>query len=207
MIKVVNYGAGNMGNVLRALKALKLSAETAKTPPGNPDPKDILILPGVGAFPAAYANLKSSGWINYIERHHGEGGPILGICLGMQLLCEASFEDGYTKGLGLIPGEIVPLDIRPKPHTGWNELCWLKKEDGFDVSPFEGPDMYFVHGYCLLDSPAAMATTTVQEVTFVSAVKLGNVMGFQFHPERSGRLGLRLLQASIAYLQGRCDRA
>lgn len=207
MIRVIDYGAGNMGNVLRALKALGLSAQSAKTPQGKPDPKDILILPGVGAFPAAYANLKSSGWTSYIERHHGEGGPILGICLGMQLLCEASFEDGYTKGLGLIPGEIVPLDIKPKPHIGWNELCWLNKRIGFDVSTFEGSDMYFVHGYCLLESPAGAATTTVQDTTFISVVKLEGIIGFQFHPERSGKLGLKLLEASISYLQGRPDRS
>lgn len=203
MIGVIDYGAGNIGNVMRALAALKMPAEILRKPKDEKEPLSLLILPGVGAFPTAYRHLKEVGWTDFLKEYRDGGGAILGICLGMQMLCEGSYEEGYTPGLGFIPGEVVRLEAKPWPHIGWNELRWRKDRAAeFDAMPFEGADVYFVHGYCLLESQACIATTEVGERSFVSAVKRDSIMGFQFHPERSGKPGLALFKSAILSLTG-----
>lgn len=193
MIAVVDYGAGNVGNVVRALARLGLEAQVLLEP--IPVDAKLYILPGVGAFPPAMKRLRDRGWATFLRRWAAAGGPLLGICLGMQLLCEKSLEDGPTEGLGLIEGTVSLLEgTRRLPHMGWNDMIPLP------ACPVAGGPFYFVHSYALKTSDDGRAYTDVDGRTFVSFTARRSVAGCQFHPERSGPGGVAFLGRLIEHL-------
>lgn len=202
MIGIIDYGAGNTGNVRRALNRLGRENTICETTTAA-EQCDLLILPGVGAFPPAMEKLNTSGWNSFLQEWVAAGNPILGICLGMQLLCETSLEDSPTPGLGFIKGTVRLLEGTMRlPHMGWNQVMWQDVPGTLrDICP-DGSNLYFVHSYALMDSPDAAAITTVDDVSFVSVVRRGKVLGCQFHPERSGPLGLKLLEGILDHLEG-----
>lgn len=203
MIGIIDYGAGNTGNVRRALDHLRRENRLCPTP-DSASGCDLLILPGVGAFPPAMDRLTSSGWSPFLIEWASQGKPLLGICLGMQLLCESSLEDRPTRGLGLINGTVSLLEgTKRLPHMGWNSLAWMNAPERIQEACPDGTFLYFVHSYALMDSAHTAAVTEVDQVRFISVVRHGRVMGCQFHPERSGSRGLKLLSAILEELEGK----
>lgn len=198
MIIVIDYDAGNTTNVLRALKKIGVQAELSS------DPTKILaarglILPGVGAYPAAMAELTKRGLVPVIKEAVAKGAPLLGICLGMQVLTEVGLEHQETKGLGFIPGvcrEIKATKNMPVPHMGWNNLT-VKHETPL-TEELEGQSVYFVHSY-FTDVPKEYIDVTADYGIDVPAmIHKDNVYGAQFHPEKSGDVGLGILKKFIA---------
>ena len=198
MIIVIDYDAGNTANVLRALKKIGVQAELSS------DPTKILaarglILPGVGAYPAAMAELTKRGLVPVIKEAVAKGAPLLGICLGMQVLTEVGLEHQETKGLGFIPGvcrEIKATKNMPVPHMGWNNLT-VKHETPL-TDGLEGKSVYFVHSY-FTDVPKEYIDVTANYGIDVPAmIHKDNVYGAQFHPEKSGDVGLGILKIFIA---------
>ena len=198
MIIVIDYDAGNTANVLRALKKIGVQAELSS------DPTKILaarglILPGVGAYPAAMAELTKRGLVPVIKEAVAKGAPLLGICLGMQVLTEVGLEHQETKGLGFIPGvcrEIKATQNMPVPHMGWNNLT-VKHESPL-TEGLEGQSVYFVHSY-FTDVPKEYIDVTANYGIDVPAmIHKDNVYGAQFHPEKSGDVGLGILKKFIA---------
>lgn len=198
MIIVIDYDAGNTANVLRALKKIGVQAELSS------DPTKILaarglILPGVGAYPAAMAELTKRGLVPVIKEAVAKGAPLLGICLGMQVLTEVGLEHQETKGLGFIPGvcrEIKATKNMPVPHMGWNNLT-VKHESPL-TDGLEEQSVYFVHSY-FTDVPKEYIDVTANYGIDVPAmIHKDNVYGAQFHPEKSGDVGLGILKKFIA---------
>lgn len=191
-IGVVDYGAGNLVSIDQALIAVGARPSIVRSAAGF-DEVDGLIVPGVGAAAPAMARLRDAGLVDPILAWIGAGRPFLGICLGLQLLFETSEEDG-AEALGVVAGRTVRLSAAPTlPHTGWNQVDRTAEHPLFDgIAP--GADFYFVHSYAGAprDESAVLARTT-HGAPFVSAIARENVLGVQFHPERSGEDGLRLL--------------
>jgi glutamine amidotransferase len=194
MIGIVDYGMGNLRSVQKALEALGYEAFISSDREELSQAKG-LILPGVGAFPDAMKNLKSSGLNLLIKEFAAENKPILGICLGMQLLFDVSYEVSECEGLGLIDGKVLKLDESLKiPHMGWNDLslaekCPLLK----DIE--EGSFVYFVHSYYVdMDNINDLNAYTVYGLMVPAVVSRGSVFGAQFHPEKSGSTGMRILR-------------
>ncbi|MBM7583128.1 glutamine amidotransferase [Caldicoprobacter guelmensis] len=195
MIAIIDYGMGNLRSVQKAFEYVGYQAVVTQ------DSQMILnashvVLPGVGAFGGAIRNLEIAGLIDTIYRVVEDGRPFLGICLGLQLLFERSYEGGLFKGLGLLPGEVkrLPEELNIKiPHMGWNELKHR-------VSPiFEGLNdpcfVYFVHSYYVEPRVSEhVIGTTFYGIDITVAVNKDNVYGFQFHPEKSGAEGLKMLR-------------
>ncbi len=202
MIGLIDYGAGNIGNVGRALKHIGRESVVLDSPD---DPcsgvLEALFLPGVGSFPSAMASLVSRGWSSFISEWVRMDRPLVGICLGMQILCEGSTEGGRTEGLGVFQGIVDKLSgTRKLPHVGWNILEWVVPCPG-DMEPMPGLDcFYFVHSYGIPPARDTVATTTVDNACFTSVAKRGRTIGFQFHPERSGFRGLELLSRTMEEL-------
>ena len=206
MIAIIDYGVGNLFSLCSSLKSI--GAEAVVTPdPAVIRAADRIILPGVGAFADAAAKLRATGLDKVILEEAARGKKIMGICLGMQMLFDVSYEYGEHRGLGLIPGRVIPMDgYIPEglkiPHIGWNPLI-LKGEETHPLLRYihEGDCVYFVHSYFATDctnpedgSSAVIATAEYgRELT--AAVARGNVMGCQFHPEKSGAVGLSILKA------------
>jgi glutamine amidotransferase len=209
-VGVVNYGLGNIGNVRRALLKLGIRHEAFGSPEGMAEfAPSLLLLIGVGAFRPAMERLASSGWKDALIHWAQSGRPLLGICLGMQLLCANSTEHGTTEGLGLMEGGVRKLSgVKKIPHMGWNraEPCGGEFEEScFIASGQNGQkwqDFYFVHSFAVSGSPHRAATTEVDGVVFDSALRKENVAGFQFHPERSGPEGVSFLGRAISYMDG-----
>lgn len=203
MIAIVDYGAGNLRSVELALA--RLGVHTRVT--ADPDMlalADGLILPGVGAFSDAMAALGRSGTIPAVLEAVGAGRPLLGICLGMQLLLDGSEEGPGVPGLGLIPGEVrrLPGCGLKIPHMGWNSLTPAKPSPLFKGLP-EEPYVYFVHSYaCKAADPADVLAVTDYGVPFHAAVQRGRILGFQFHPEKSGNVGQKLLANFVEMVRG-----
>jgi glutamine amidotransferase len=199
-VSVVRTGLSNLGSMIRALEDCGTRvaiAETARDLAGA----DRVVLPGVGAFPEAMTRLERDGFTDAVLDHARAERPILGVCLGMQLLADEGEEMGGARGLGLVPGRVVPLAPRVGerlPHMGWNEVranrrCAILK----DVP--DGSDFYFVHSYRFDPTdPADVAATTPYAGAFTSVVARGTVFGAQFHPEKSSRAGARLLSNFLA---------
>lgn len=195
MIAVVNYGLGNLHSVQKAFTAMGGNARITDDPLAILE-ADKVVLPGVGAFADGMKGLKMRSLISPIKQAAAAGIPLLGICLGMQLLFENSQEQGSHMGLGLIPGE-VKLFQNPKikiPQIGWNQLEIRRPSPllkGIDPGSF----VYFNHSYyCVPDNPADILTTTTYGGQFVSAVQRKNIYGVQFHPEKSQGTGLLLIK-------------
>ncbi len=200
MTAILDYGVGNLFSLRSSLKYI--GEEAAVT--SDPDEimaADRLILPGVGAFGDAADKLREKGLDAVVKAFAATGKPLMGICLGMQLLFDESEEFGLHKGLGLIPGRVVPVnslenwDRRLKiPHIGWNQLKILKKEPLL-ANVNDGECVYFVHSFCAVDCGEALAAVTEYGAEITASVQLGNVYGCQFHPEKSGGAGLEILRA------------
>lgn len=194
MITVLDYGAGNVRSVINAVEYLGESVRLVN------DPEDILraetlIFPGVGAFGNMMKILRSKGYINPLRRYLGQNRPFLGICLGMQALFEGSEEAPGIPGLGIFPGQVQKFQTELSvPHMGWNQVQ-VHKDSGLFFS-FTGEEhFYFVHSYYVApDTSDVILTTTDYGQRFVSAVQQGNICATQFHPEKSGPIGLKLLQ-------------
>lgn len=193
MIAIIDYGAGNIFSVLNALEYLDIPAEL--TADGDKIKKaDAIILPGVGAFPDAMRMLNATGLTGLLKEEAGKK-PFLGICLGMQMLFEKSWEFAETEGLGLIPGEIVKIpDTGLKiPHMGWNELE-ITQSCPFLEGVQEGDSVYFVHSYMAQTPPENVIAYSDYGVKVPALVRRGNIYGAQYHPEKSGAVGLKMLQ-------------
>ena len=199
MIAIVDYGVGNLFSLSSSLKALGLEAEITRDA-DKLRAADRIILPGVGAFGDARAKLDATGLVPVIQAEAARK-PLLGICLGMQLLFDRGFEYGEHPGLGLVPGQVVDLHgaLEDKslkvPHMGWNSLQIVKDDPLFRYVE-NGEYVYYVHSFyaanCL---PSTLATSRYGNVDVTGVVRNGNVWGTQFHPEKSGDTGLRLLRA------------
>lgn len=196
MIAIIDYGVGNLFSLTQSLK--KICAESVITA----DPKvieraDKLILPGVGAFGDAAQKLRESGLDCVIKSEVAKGKPLLGICLGMQLLFDKSFEYGEHEGLGLINGEVLPLSDYVSglkiPHMGWNSLEFIDNNPIF-AKLRQGEYVYFVHSY-FAKCGEGLSATTDYGIKVTAAVRKGYVFGVQFHPEKSGTAGLEILRA------------
>ena len=198
MIAIIDYGVGNLFSLSSSLRAV--GAEVVVTDDREILKKaDRLILPGVGAFADAAAKLRADGLDGFVREQAASGKPLLGICLGMQLLFEKSYEFGEHQGLGLIPGEIVPMqgtipaDLKI-PQIGWNRLQ-LKGENPLFQHIQDGDYVYFVHSYYASGCDPYVIATTDYGIEMTAAAAHGNVYGCQFHPEKSGPVGLKILAA------------
>lgn len=202
MIGIIDYGAGNVGNVKRALLALEESCTVLRSPELVKKDIDFLILPGVGAFAPAMIVLRQQGWNIFLQQWAKENKPILGICLGLHLLCESSEEDGYHEGLGLLEGHVCHLRTCKCPHMGWNSLEWIKPIKGVTPSSEKTNFYYFVHSYGLPQTEDTVAITRIEERSVTAICLRKRVAAFQFHPERSGNAGLSILGKTIKMLRG-----
>ncbi len=198
MIAIIDYGVGNLFSLSCSFKAV--GADVVITGDKEVIRKaDKLILPGVGAFEDAAKKLFSSGLDKVVREKIEDGVPLMGICLGMQMLFCKSFEYGEHEGLGLINGEIVPFEgrIDPKlniPHIGWNAL---KKVNSCPILKYvnDGDCVYFVHSYFADNCAESVAATAEYDIPVTAVVQNGNIFGCQFHPEKSGEVGLNILRA------------
>ena len=197
MVAIVDYGVGNLFSLCSSLE--RIGAEAVVTSdPQVIEKADKLILPGVGAFADAAQKLRDSGLDVLICEQVAKGKEIMGICLGMQMLFEKSYEFGEHKGLGLLKGCVIPMEgtIPPElkiPHIGWNALhCKPSKLLRYIK---EGDFVYFVHSFYATDCEESVIATTEYGKELTAVVQQGNVMGCQFHPEKSGQVGLQILRA------------
>ncbi|MBQ7897420.1 MAG: imidazole glycerol phosphate synthase subunit HisH [Clostridia bacterium] len=198
MIAIIDYGVGNLFSLSSSLKAV--GADTVLT--SDPDEiraADKIILPGVGAFGDARQKLCDTGLDRVVIEEVKKGKKIFGICLGMQLLFEKSFEYGEHEGLGLLKGAVVPMEGKIPvdfkiPHIGWNALDKKKEHPIFKYIK-TGDFVYFVHSYFAADCDDSLLATTDYGREMTAAVALNNVTGTQFHPEKSGEVGLSILRA------------
>ena len=199
MIAIVDYGVGNLFSLESSFRAI--GAEVTVT--GDVDvirAADKIVLPGVGAFADAAAKLFDSGLAEVVCQEARAGKPLLGICLGMQLLLEYSLEYGRHRGLGLIKGEIHPIsEFIPEglkiPHIGWNALSFGERKSELFKYIKEGDCVYFVHSFSGAECEESVIATAEYGAPLVAAVAEGNVYGCQFHPEKSGKVGLAILRA------------
>jgi glutamine amidotransferase len=190
---ILDYKVGNLDSIQRGLARASIDAEITSDPT-TIEAADLLILPGVGAFGDAIADLRDTGLVPLIERHVQQGKPLIGVCLGMQLLFEESTEFGRHKGLGFLPGTVELLEVDRKiPHMGWNALR-IRQNDPVVSRIQNGDYVYFVHSYYAKTTPDVIVATTDYDVEIPAIVRKDNVIGMQFHPEKSGEVGLRLLE-------------
>ena len=199
MIAIIDYGVGNLFSLKSSFSAIGADAVVCKDP-AEIAAADKIILPGVGAFEDAAKKLRECGMAEAVTEAVRKGKPLLGICLGMQLLFDKSYEYGEHKGLGLIPGEIRPISEQiPQglkiPHIGWNALQFTEKKSKLFRYIQNGDFVYFVHSYSGLYCSESVIATAEYGAPLVAAVEDGNVFGCQFHPEKSGDVGLNILRA------------
>ena len=198
MIAIIDYGVGNLFSLCSSLKSI--GAEAVVTSDKEIlRSADKLILPGVGAFADAAQKLRDTGMDLIVREQAAAGKDIMGICLGMQLRFEKSYEYGEHEGLGLLKGSVVPMEgaIPEKlkiPHIGWNALHFAKPSGLFKYIN-ENDCVYFVHSYFATDCDESVIATTEYGREMTAAVELGNIKGCQFHPEKSGKVGLAILKA------------
>ena len=201
MIAIIDYGVGNLFSLAASLRAL--GAETVVTgDAGVIRIAERIILPGVGAFADAAAKLRAAGLDTVMKAEAEAGKPLLGICLGMQMLFARSHEYGTHAGLALIPGEVRPIapvigDGLKVPHIGWNSLDFPAGRPNSPLFRYidEGDYVYFVHSYAAMDCGDSVIATSTYGAPLTAAVARGNIYGTQFHPEKSGEVGLRILRA------------
>ena len=198
MTAIVDYGVGNLSSLVGSLSHIGENAVVTADPTALLS-ADRIILPGVGAFGDAADRLFSSGLAEVLRCAVEKGIPLLGICLGMQLLFERSTEYGEHKGLGLIRGDVLPIAEDASfpykvPHMGWNSLTICRPSPLLRYVK-EGDYVYYVHSYCVRNAGDAVSATSDYGCEIVGAVSSGNVYGTQFHPEKSGEVGLSILRA------------
>lgn len=195
MIVIVDYGMGNLGSIVNMLKKLRVAARLSS------DPNDVLgaerlILPGVGAFDRGMEQLEARGLTEALHQRYSDGAPILGVCLGMQLMTRAS-EEGVRPGLGWFDADVRRFDAGRAsikvPHMGWNDVHVQRPSPLFDTDT--PARFYFVHSYHVVcDEPGDVVATTHHGYEFPSVIAHDNVIGVQFHPEKSHRFGMDLLR-------------
>ena len=191
---IVDYGMGNLRSVSKAFEKVGFDVKISSEPEDIKN-AEVLVLPGVGAFKDAVQNLKSLGLYGKIIEHIEKGKTFMGICLGLQLLFERSYEFGETKGFGIFQGEVILLPQKVKiPHIGWNQL-WKKKDSHLLDGIRDGEYFYFVHSYHVVPKRQdIILTVTDYGIDFVSSIEYENVFAVQFHPEKSQRAGLKLIE-------------
>lgn len=196
MIGIIDYNMGNLRNVQKGFEKVGFSSRITSDPNQLAEATH-LVLPGVGAFGDAMEELRRRGLVEPIREAIQREKPFLGICLGLQLLMERSYEDGVHEGLGILPGEVVRFDLPTEyavPHMGWNQLHIRQPNpllNGID----EGDYVYFVHSYYVVpQDPSVIATETDYGVMFCSSIGRGRLFATQFHPEKSQAVGLRMLE-------------
>ncbi len=207
MIGLINYGMGNLHSVAKALEKsggsveLVSDADALKT-------YDRIVLPGVGAFRDCIGALKANGMDAAIRAEVAAGKPFLGICLGMQVLMDSSLEFGRYPGLGFVPGVVrkFPEDHAARgfkiPHMGWNDVIFASDRERHPVlAPLEGQQLYYVHSYCCMpENPDhLLAACSYGDYPFAAAIGYDNIVGVQFHPEKSQRAGLALMEAFLKW--------
>ena len=198
MLAIIDYGVGNLFSLQCSLKKIGVEAVVTNDP-DTIKKADRIILPGVGAFVDAAKKLRATGLVDTIKTEAENGKPFLGICLGMQLLFEKGYEYGEHEGLGFIKGNVVALEgIIPEnlniPHMGWNALDFKCESPIFKYIN-DGDCVYFVHSYHATDCDESVIATAEYGVQVTAAVGKGNIFGCQFHPEKSGDTGLKILKA------------
>ena len=199
MIAIVDYGVGNLFSLKSSFAAIGAEA-VVTADPAEIDAAEKIILPGVGAFGDAAEKLRQSGLDQILYQQTQKGKPLMGICLGMQLLFDKSYEYGEHRGLGLIPGSVRPIaDVIPKdlkiPHMGWNALEFRGEKHPLFRYLKEGDYVYFVHSFYAAQCEKDTIAVTEYGAPLTAAVAKGNIMGCQFHPEKSGDVGLKILKA------------
>ena len=199
MVAIIDYGVGNLFSLKSSFAAIEEEAVVTANPQVIKD-ADRIILPGVGAFGDAAEKLRATGLDKVLKEEVTRGKAIMGICLGMQMLLDKSFEYGEHEGLGLIPGEIRPIsDVIPKeldiPQIGWTALNLKGEKHPIFKYVNEGDFVYFVHSYYAANCKESVIADTEYGAPLTAAVARGNVCGCQFHPEKSGKVGLSILKA------------
>ena len=195
MIAVIDYGMGNLRSVCKALEKMGGEAEVIHSA-RDIEKAEALVLPGVGAFYQAMENLKSLGMVEPLHRALGSGKPFLGICLGLQLLFTES-EEGECEGFNIIPGKVKRFkgENLKVPHMGWNGIRFKNESKSLLEGIPENAYFYFAHSYYVEpEDEKAILTVTEYEIKFTSAIREDNIFGVQFHPEKSGEKGLKLLK-------------
>ena len=196
MVGIIDYGVGNLFSLCSSFRAIGQEAFVSGDP-AELERADRLVLPGVGAFEDAAQKLRESGLDSFVRQQAEAGKPLLGICLGMQLLFEKSYEYGEHQGLGLLKGQVVPMagKLRPElkiPHMGWNAL---EVKQGRLLEAVDGQYVYFVHSFYAENCADSLSAVTEYDIPITAAVEKGNIFGCQFHPEKSGRVGLSILES------------
>jgi imidazole glycerol-phosphate synthase subunit HisH len=203
VIIIVDYGCGNIFSIKQAFLSLGVLTKITE------DPEEILtakciILPGVGAFGNAMKSLRSTGLNKAIIKAVNDGTPILGICLGMQLLANYSSEFGHHEGLGIIPGHVEKLPLSNSrsrvSNVGWNSI-YVKNSSSFVNKNFDTNMFYFIHSYCFIpnDKKSIVAVSYFNDKNITAVLHVNNIVGCQFHPEKSGVLGLKMLEEFINF--------
>ena len=195
MVGIIDYGVGNLFSLCSSFRAIGAEAFVS----GDPEAlakADRLVLPGVGAFEDAAKKLRASGLEGFVKQQAAAGKPLLGICLGMQMLFEKSYEYGEHEGLGLLRGQVVPMEGKLPgelkiPHMGWNKL---EVRQGKLLEEADGAYVYFVHSFYAEGCEDSLAAVTEYGIPITAAVEQGNIYGCQFHPEKSGNVGLAILR-------------
>ena len=199
MIAIIDYGVGNLFSLMSSFAAIGAEA-VVTSDPAVIRAADRIILPGVGAYRDAAIKLQETGMGDLVREQAAAGKPVMGICLGMQLLFEKSYEFGEYEGLGLLKGAVRPIrDVAPAdykiPHIGWNALAFAGEKHRLFKYLNEGDCVYFVHSYYATDCEESVVATAEYGAPLTAAVAQGNVCGCQFHPEKSGKVGLSILKA------------
>ena len=198
MVGIIDYGVGNLFSLRSSFAAIGEDVLVSSDPEALRK-ADHILLPGVGAFEDAVRKLRQSGLDEMVYEAAGQGKPLMGICLGMQMLFERSFEYGNHEGLGLLKGQVIPMEgLLPEelkiPHMGWNALDFTRESKLFSHIK-DGDYVYFVHSYYAAGCEAATIATAQYGAALTAAVEKENVFGCQFHPEKSGKVGLEILKA------------
>ena len=196
MVGIIDYGVGNLFSLRSSFRAIGEEAFVSGDP-AELMKADRLVLPGVGAFEDAAKKLRDSGLDGFVRQQAAAGKPLLGICLGMQMLFEKSYEYGEHEGLGLLKGSVVPMEGKlPQelkiPHMGWNAL---EVKQGRLLKEMEGQYVYFVHSFFAEGCEDSLSALAEYGIPITAAVEKGNIFGCQFHPEKSGNVGLAILRA------------
>jgi len=202
MVGIIDYGVGNLFSLQSSFSAIG-QAVVVSSDPEVLRKADHILLPGVGAFEDAVQKLRASCLDQMVYEAVKEGKPLMGICLGMQMLFEKSFEYGEHQGLGLLKGQVIPMEgLLPKelkiPHMGWNALNITKPDGKLFRNTKEGDYVYFVHSYFATGCEDSLAAQTEYGKWLTAAVEKDNIFGCQFHPEKSGEVGLNILRAFCA---------
>ncbi len=199
MIAIIDYGVGNLFSLSGSLAHLNIESVVTRAPDVI-DAAERVILPGVGAFGDAMEKLREHALIPVLDRQVQSGKPLLGICLGMQVLFERGYEYGEHEGLGYLKGSIhslapdIPANLKV-PHIGWNSLCLVKPDDPLLTNTKEGDYVYYVHSFYAKGCEDSVVAGSVYGAFVPGIVHKGNVYGTQFHPEKSGSVGLGILKA------------